>query len=101
MPLIELLSMATHKHGSTILKLCPLSRLHVILLQGPAASSFEKFSLMKTYMRGAHAALRKQNCYPWRTFATPVMMMPFFVGSVLGARHLVMMGDASFETGRL
>jgi hypothetical protein len=54
---------------------------------------------MKIYMRGAHAALRKQNCYPWRTFVTPLMMTPLFFASVLGARHLVMMGDESFETG--
>jgi hypothetical protein len=67
--------------------------------QGPAASSFEKLSLMKIYMGGAHAALRKHHCYPWRTFATPFMMTPLFFASVLGARHLVMMGDETFETG--
>jgi hypothetical protein len=59
----------------------------------------EKLHLMRVYMSGAHAALRKQRCYPWRTFVTPVMMTPFFFASVLGARHLVMMGDVSFEEG--
>jgi hypothetical protein len=80
---------------------CPhrLKCLRLLALQGPAATTFEKFSLMRVYMGGAHAALRKHNCYPWRTFATPLMMMPLFFASVSGARHLVMMGDESFESG--
>jgi hypothetical protein len=43
--------------------------------------------------------MKKHKCYPWRTFATPFMMTPLFFASVLGARHLVMLGDESFETG--
>ena len=70
-----------------------------MISQGAAATSYEKFHVMRVYMKGAHAALRKHNCYPWRTFATPLMMTPLFFASVLGARHLVMMGDESFETG--
>lgn len=61
----------------------------------------EKITVMRIYMRGVHAALRKQNCYPWRTFGAPFMMTPFFFASVLGARHLVLTGDESFETGVL
>ena len=32
---------------------------------------------------GVRAAMRKHNCYPWRTFATPFAITPFFFASVL------------------
>jgi hypothetical protein len=67
--------------------------------QGPAASPSEKFQVMRIYVNGVHAALKKQRCYPWRTFGTPILMTPFFFASVMGARHLVLTGDESFESG--
>lgn len=78
-----------------------LQRSHraALMSLGQAATSVEKFRLMRIYVGGAHAAMKKHKCYPWRTFATPFMMTPLFFASVLGARHLVMLGDESFETG--
>ena len=87
---------------------------------GLTAPPMDKFRLMRIYASGlnvrasgllgllfvAHletshhqAALKKHNCYPWRSFAAPAVQIPLLMSAMLGARHLVMLGDESFETG--
>ncbi|KAA0169447.1 hypothetical protein FNF28_02059 [Cafeteria roenbergensis] len=66
---------------------------------GPAASPMERLAATRVLIRGMQAALHDANCYPWRTFAVPFLQIPAAVLAVLGARHLVLLGDESFETG--
>lgn len=66
---------------------------------GMHASAAERFQLQRTLVTGARAALHKAHCYPWRTFALPFVHWPALTAAALGGRHLVMLGDESFETG--
>jgi len=68
---------------------------------GSDASAMAKVGLTRSLMRGVRAALHKAGCYPWRTFATPFVHAPLLLLGGLGGRHLVLMGDESFETGGL
>ncbi len=66
---------------------------------GTDAPAMAKVGLTRSLMRGVRAALHKAGCYPWRTFATPFVHAPLLLLGGLGGRHLVLMGDESFETG--
>lgn len=66
---------------------------------GPTPPPLKRLALTRTLMKGIRAALHKANCFPWRTFATPLVHWPLLTTGALGARHLVLMGDESFETG--
>lgn len=68
-------------------------------LLGSDASSVERLKLATTTLSGLRAALHKVNCYPWRSIALPFAHWPIILLGVFGARHLVMLGDESFETG--
>jgi membrane protein insertase Oxa1/YidC/SpoIIIJ len=64
---------------------------------GQGAAVSEKLKLMMAFRRGVSAALEKANCYPLRSLAMPLIQVPIVVAAVLGARHSVLLGDASFE----
>lgn len=59
----------------------------------------EKIALLSSFAQGLRAALHKAKCYPSRTLGAPMVQIPFVLAAVLGARHAVLMGDSSFETG--
>lgn len=66
---------------------------------GAAATTGEKLRTLRLYVSGVRAALRKANCYPWRSFAVPLLQFPPLFAIILGARHLVLMGDETLESG--
>jgi membrane protein insertase Oxa1/YidC/SpoIIIJ len=69
-------------------------------LAGAAAPLLaEKAALLGTLARGVRASLHKAGCFPWQSLCAPLVQVPFVVAAVLGARHAVLLGDASFETG--
>ena len=43
------------------------------------------------------AALHKHGCYPWRTLVAPFAQFPMLMLGMMGVRHMVFMGDESFE----
>jgi YidC/Oxa1 family membrane protein insertase len=66
---------------------------------GPAATVMERLNATRVMLRGMQAALHKAGCYPWRTFTIPLAQIPAVMAGIMGARHLVLLGDESFETG--
>lgn len=69
-------------------------------LAGAAAPVLrEKLELVRALAFGVQAALHKAKCYPWHSLVTPAVQIPFVLAAVLGARHAVLLGDSSFETG--
>lgn len=63
----------------------------------PGMSAPSKARVTLVFARGISAALDKARCYPWRSFAIPLLQLPVVMAGVLGARHAVLLGDESFE----
>jgi len=57
--------------------------------------------MLRQAVLGIKAALEKADCRPLRSLAIPFLQLPVMVASVLGARHAILMGDESFESGGL
>lgn len=72
-----------------------------VLRLGPNATYWERMGVAMTTFRGLRAALHAAGCYPWRSLSTPLLFIPTMMAGSLGARHLVLTGDESWETAGL
>ena len=75
------------------------ARMTALARLGRAASASDKLRVMRASTSAAAAALHKVGCYPSRSLLAPLASVPILAAGVLGARHAVLTGDASFETG--
>jgi len=54
-----------------------------------------------TTFKGLRASLHAAGCFPWRSLTTPLLFIPTMMAGSLGARHLVLTGDETWETAGL
>ncbi len=68
-----------------------------LALRGAPPSS--RASALGLYLRGVDAVLGKHRVRLGRALALPALQVPVFIAFVLGARHAVLLGDDTWESG--